>query len=206
MREAGNFYWFTLPFAWVAQWRLPGEWMNALLHGEVLSDDLGDGDEISCARWHLDLQNGDGEEMRAAQLEMEARLRRMARRKFEISPAAASPGSNAVQQSDAVQQIAETVARNYARALSVAEIVAPTGLHPNYAMALFRSTCGLSVGDYVLQHRLFHARRLLLTTDLKILDVALDSGFGSLSRFYEAFTRANGCSPQKFRRQTPRQK
>jgi transcriptional regulator GlxA family with amidase domain len=43
-----------------------------------------------------------------------------------------------------------------------------------------------------LQHRLFHARRLLATTDRKLLDIAMEreSGFGSASRFYESFTRA----------------
>jgi AraC-like DNA-binding protein len=37
--------------------------------------------------------------------------------------------------------------------------------------------------EYTNQHRVSHARRLLVTTNEKILTIALESGFRSLSRF-----------------------
>jgi AraC-like DNA-binding protein len=53
---------------------------------------------------------------------------------------------------------------------------------------------------FITQHRITHAQRLLATTDDTILDVALDAGFQSLSRFNEAFKAACGCSPSEFRK------
>lgn len=47
----------------------------------------------------------------------------------------------------------------------------------------------MSILESLTEHRLFHARRLLATSSLKILDIAQESGFGSLSRFNQAFTR-----------------
>jgi transcriptional regulator GlxA family with amidase domain len=52
--------------------------------------------------------------------------------------------------------------------------------------------------------RLAEARRLLVTTDLPIAHVASASGFGSVSRFYAAFTSACGVPPARFRREHPR--
>ena len=44
-----------------------------------------------------------------------------------------------------------------------------------------------------------HAQRELVTSDAKVLAVALDAGFGSLSRFNAAFRAICGCSPRDYR-------
>ena len=44
-----------------------------------------------------------------------------------------------------------------------------------------------------------HAQRLLAISDQKVLAIALDSGFGSVSRFNAAFKEACGCSPHQYR-------
>ena len=74
------------------------------------------------------------------------------------------------------------------------------GLHPNYAMALFRGTFGATLVKYITQLRLSHAQRLLVTTGDLILNIALTSGLGSLSRFNEAFRQAFSCTPREYRR------
>jgi len=42
---------------------------------------------------------------------------------------------------------------------------------------------------------------LLVTTEDLVLNIALSAGFGSLSRFNEAFRRAFGCTPRDYRKQ-----
>jgi AraC-like DNA-binding protein len=68
-------------------------------------------------------------------------------------------------------------------------------------MSLFRKTFGMTLIDCVTQHRLSHAQRLLAVTDEKSVDVAIASGFNSLSRFNEAFKKSCGCSPRQYRDQ-----
>ncbi|WP_424991296.1 helix-turn-helix domain-containing protein [Fluviibacterium sp. S390] len=44
----------------------------------------------------------------------------------------------------------------------------------------------------------------LVETEAKVSSVALDSGFASLSAFYEAFTKEHKQSPAEYRRQSQR--
>lgn len=139
----------------------------------------------------------------AVLLEMQARLVRLAR---EVSvprspeaktPRAATPLREGLNR---VQQMACFIAQHYTEKLSVQEIAKHVQLHPNYAMSVFQRTFGTTLVNYLTQHRVSHAQRLLVTTDESIVDVAFSSGFNSISRFNEAFRRACGCSPREYRR------
>ena len=196
-----RFYWFTVPIAWVLQWDLPAWFVRELLHGRLFAAVSDPDDEKRCASWHRDLDGGRVEGLRIAQLEMEARLRRLILGLWPMEPSHSKRGGTRVRGGEYhVQRMAAVIAERYTEKLSVAEIAAPTGLHPNYAMALFKKTCGLSLVDYIVQMRLFHARRLLTTSDAKIIEIAHSSGFGSESRFYEAFTASCRCTPSEYRR------
>lgn len=92
------------------------------------------------------------------------------------------------------------MAERFSEPLTIAEIAAAAGLHPNYAMPLFQRHCGITIRDYLLQHRLTRAQQLMLTSDAKVIDVAMASGFGSVSAFYAAFTRTLGEPPEHYRR------
>jgi len=49
--------------------------------------------------------------------------------------------------------------------------------------------------------RVSHAQRLLVTTDARVSDIALESGFGSPAAFYQAFgTYSHGEKPLDYRR------
>ena len=92
------------------------------------------------------------------------------------------------------------IAQNYTQPLTAQTLGQHVGLHPNYAMALFQRACGTTLIKYVTQHRLLHSQRLLVTIEDLILEIALSSGFGSLSRFNEAFRQAFSCTPRGYRR------
>ena len=132
---------------------------------------------------------------RAARLEVQARLLRFAKR-VSNRAALTYPTPNLSQ----ADKIACYIAQNYRQPLTSRSIAAASGLHPNYAMNLFRKAFGTTMTAFITQHRISHAQRLLVTTDDAILDVALSAGFQSLSRFNEAFKAACGCSPRDYRK------
>jgi transcriptional regulator GlxA family with amidase domain len=66
-------------------------------------------------------------------------------------------------------------------------------------MRLFRQVSGMTILEYLAQQRVGHAQRLLATTDLKIIDVAMESGFGSVCRFYKIFRKHCGATPRRYR-------
>jgi len=59
---------------------------------------------------------------------------------------------------------------------------------------------GLSYSRIVDESRFEFARRLLRETDLNLVDVALESGYGEAANFTRAFKRWAGVPPKSFRR------
>jgi len=196
----------TLPLAWFIQCRLPEPLVQALLQGEVILEALperADGDLQMFAHWETDLRERAQSLKKAVLLELEARLLRLAH-----SSVAQQPGRRPRQRAAAstaeltkVEKMACFIAQRYTQTLTSEDVGQHVGLHPNYAMGLFKRTIGTTIVDYVTQHRVSHAQRLLATTDIKIVDVALSSGFASTSRFNAAFRQECGCSPRDYRRQ-----
>ena len=99
----------------------------------------------------------------------------------------------------AVEAMARFAAENYRQPVGTAEIARAAHLHPNYAMTLFRRRTGLTLLGYLTLQRVAHAQRRLLTTDDAVHTIALESGFGSIGRFYDAFKKQTGSSPRRFR-------
>jgi AraC-like DNA-binding protein len=196
----------TLPLAWFLQCKLPDTMVQALLQGEVIAEtqpERAGSDLELLSHWAQDLLRPGENLKKAVLLELEARLLRLAinapsseahnttRRRRALSRAGLSK----------VEQMACVIAQRYTQALTVEDIGRYVDLHPNYAMSLFKKTFGVTLVDYVTKHRVSHAQRLLATTDAKIVDVALSSGFGSTSRFNAAFLEECGCSPRQYRQQ-----
>ena len=64
----------------------------------------------------------------------------------------------------------------------------------------FNRNCGMNFSQYVRKIRIGHACALLQETDLKIVDVAADSGFRNLSLFNRQFRSEMGKTPQQYRK------
>lgn len=62
----------------------------------------------------------------------------------------------------------------------------------------FRASRGCSIGDYVADSRVEHAKHMLIT-DQSIKSIAYSLGFSSPSSFCFAFRRATGQTPREFR-------
>jgi AraC-like DNA-binding protein len=205
--DTTDYFVVTLPLAWFLQCKLPAQLVKSLLHGEVIAestDARGTADIQLLGRWEQDFREA-GEDLRnAALLELQARLLRLA---LATPPTEASRharrGHRAISETglSKVEQMAGYIAEHYTQPLTVDEIGASVDLHPNYAMSLFKKTFGVTLVNYVTQHRVSHAQRLLATTDAKVLEIALASGFISTSRFNAAFAAECGCSPREYRRE-----
>jgi len=198
----------TVPFSWFLQFRLPEGFVQALLRGEVQQEPSADrnrADHILFSEWESDLRQPRKTTAEIVMTEIEARLMRLAASQPQSSQAAASKSTARRQKAlqggglNKVEQMACLIAQRYTEPLTVEQIGQKVGLHPNYAMSLFKRTFGTTLIDYLTHHRISHAQRLLATTEKKIVEVAFSSGFNSISRFNEAFRRACGCTPREYR-------
>ncbi len=67
-------------------------------------------------------------------------------------------------------------------------------------MSVFKKSTGMTLNEYVSLLRLSYAQSLLLRDEANVLQIAMDSGFGSLSAFNASFRKLAGMSPSDFRR------
>lgn len=192
--------WITVPLAWVLSWKLPEVFTRRLLSGELaLEPDpaRAAADLALQERWVAELKTSDAELRQIALLEVEARIRRLARSLSALGKGPRTRSGSA--EAAPAEKLAAYIGLHYQEDLAVEDIAAAVGLHPNYAMTLFKRSCGMSIWEYLTRMRVSHAQRVLLTSDNKVLDVALDAGFGSASRFYDTFTKVVGCTPKAYR-------
>jgi AraC-like DNA-binding protein len=101
-----------------------------------------------------------------------------------------------------IQHLLAKISETYRQEIGVDALAQAVGLNPQYMMRLFYKTMGMTVHQFILQSRINEAKRLLIASDLKIIDVAHDCGFNSLSAFYTAFGKLTEMTPLDFRRKT----
>jgi AraC-like DNA-binding protein len=189
--------WITLPLGWFLQWQLPNGLSDRLLRGEIIASAPDPADRPVLERWLADAASGDPARARVLQLEMEARFHRLALGTPARPRSAAGEGGTGQ-----IARVTHFIARHYRDPLSVQAIADDVKLHPKYLMRVFKKQCGVSVWEYLTRLRVSHAQRLLITTDMKVLDVAMESGFSSVAPFYTAFaTHTRGLRPLDYRRQ-----
>lgn len=71
--------------------------------------------------------------------------------------------------------------------------------HPNYFIRFFKAYTGLSPIHYINSVRLRRVKELLLYSDRKIKEIALDTGFRDISYMSRMFRRLSGFTPSQFR-------
>lgn len=83
--------------------------------------------------------------------------------------------------------------------LCLDDAAALAGFSKYHFTRLFKNHTGVSFYKYLNQKRIEHAEKLLVDPDLSITEVALQSGFSSLSSFIRMFKLINDCTPTEFR-------
>ena len=213
-RRYGSETWAVIiPISVFFNWGLPREtFLHPLLRGKIFYEADPESAALDAAairRWFDDI-NAAADPAAAAALrlamlcEVQGRLLRLALGNNTVRMA----GPSAENPAGVVNRMLRHIAENYQdSALDVAAIARHARLHPSYASELFRRTCGVSLMRYVTRQRITHAQCLLSGGGAKILDIALNSGFGSESRFYQVFRAAIGVTPREYakaRGNTPR--
>lgn len=98
-------------------------------------------------------------------------------------------------------KIFEFVENNYKGDASLLALASHTGYHYVYLSRCFKESVGISFVDYVGRYRVNEAKRLLTETDLSVLSIAYECGFGSLRSFNRAFKSETELTPTEYRRQ-----
>lgn len=97
---------------------------------------------------------------------------------------------------DAINYIEENITED----LTVGRIAGEVNTSAFYFQRGFSMLCGYTVGEYVRMRRLSIAGEELLSSDVKVIDIAMKYGYDSPDSFTRAFTRFHGSTPTDVRR------
>ena len=84
--------------------------------------------------------------------------------------------------------------------LSLKNLAFQLGFSPSYLSVLIKKELGLPIQDYLIQERMKKAKLLLLTTDLKIYEIAEQVGFEDMNYFSQRFKQVVGLTPRQFKK------
>jgi AraC-like DNA-binding protein len=199
-----------LPFADLLSLVISGDFKNDLMSGAILTTaQIDPADTVMLTRWARDWVGASEQLADIMREEVRLRLRRLAvdhiRLDMTDSNGDAEPRRSPRHATERrvasrVQMMTAFINAEFSKPINVGDVARVGGLHPTNATAMFQKVLGQSIAQYLRQRRISHALWLLANTDMAIIEVAFESGHGSLSRFYDAFHRRVGCTPKDYRR------
>jgi AraC-like DNA-binding protein len=88
--------------------------------------------------------------------------------------------------------------------LALGDVARAANMSTFYFCKTFKKATGLTFTDYLSRSRIEKARQLLVNPNVRISEVAFESGFQSLTHFNRTFHRVLGESPSEFRAALPK--
>jgi AraC-like DNA-binding protein/quercetin dioxygenase-like cupin family protein len=194
-----------LPLIHFFRLRLPPDIQQRLMRGATLvSEEPDGGDAASFARWSDYMRSRDERRVNHAIDELLLRIERIRFDAYRLLEGDSLPPAPAeapdLQSFQNIGRICAFVAENFRHQIDSADIAVSADIHPKYAMSVFKKSTGMTLNDYVSLLRLSYAQALLMQDGANVLQVAMESGFGSLSAFNKTFRKIAGMSPSDFRR------
>ena len=84
--------------------------------------------------------------------------------------------------------------------MGIQEIADTFYLSKAYLCRIFKRTVGIPFSDYLNKTKLYHATRLLVTTNKSISEIATVCGFHSSAYFCNVFKKEYGVTPVMYKR------
>jgi AraC-like DNA-binding protein len=194
-----------LPLVHFFRLHLPLDVRHRLMTGATLVTSATDrSDDHNFERWNRYARSGDQLKAQHAVNELLLRLERVRFEPYRLVPDVRTGEDVAApfdqQSSRNVGRMCDFIAENFLYDIDCVDVAAAADIHPKYAMGVFKRSTGMTLNEYVNLLRLSYAQALLMDDDAKVLRVAMDSGFGSLSAFNKSFRKLAGMSPSDFRK------
>ena len=94
----------------------------------------------------------------------------------------------------------EYMKAHYGETVRLCNIAGAVSLSPNYFHTIFSEVCGQTPREYLEAYRVSIAKRLLLTTQLSLSEIAEQCGFHNQQYLTTVFRSHVDCSPVQFKR------
>lgn len=91
------------------------------------------------------------------------------------------------------------IINNYNKNISLKDVADEVFLSQNYLSELFKREMGEGFYDFLSKYRITKAKEILLTTNLKVYEIAQMVGYNDSITFGRAFKKITGITPNSFR-------
>jgi len=96
-------------------------------------------------------------------------------------------------------KIMDWVRLNHTENLSVVKVAAEFNYHPGYLSSMLKKHTGMSLLDFINRTKIDAAKKLLLSSNEPIKQIAAKLGFADDKYFMKVFKRLEGTTPSKYR-------
>lgn len=110
------------------------------------------------------------------------------------------PESSKRRHTQALPAILQYIFEHYKEKLSLSSIGHALGYSPKYVSLCLSNIRGLNLFQLINSFRAEHAKFLLLSTDMKIIDIAYECGYDNEKSFYRAFSQVTGMTPGQYKK------
>src|SRR5258706_6644577 len=94
----------------------------------------------------------------------------------------------------------EILRQNLDGRIRLSDIARECGLSVSHFARSFKTSFGASTHQWLMQHRIDHAKQLMSQTSMSLIDVAIQAGFNDQAAFTRTFHQLVGVSPGRWRR------
>jgi AraC-like DNA-binding protein len=98
-----------------------------------------------------------------------------------------------------ISRAKEFISQHYSEDISSGRVASEVHLSKFYFCKLFKSGTGLTITAYLSRLRVERVKELLLNPNLRVSEIAFQTGFQSLTHFNRVFLNLTGQSPTRFR-------
>ncbi|WP_411347250.1 response regulator [Paenibacillus sp. WLX2291] len=109
---------------------------------------------------------------------------------------------NLLHMSNEIARALQYIKQNYAQNISLQQVADHVSLSFGYLSNLFKKELQITFVDYLNRYRIERAKELLIGTNLKSYDIAVQVGFSpEYTYFSKVFKKVTGLNPNEYRRQ-----
>jgi len=98
------------------------------------------------------------------------------------------------------RRASEILHENMHGRIRLSDVARECGLSTSHFAPSFKTSFGISTHQWLLQHRIEHAKGLMVQTTMSLLEIAVQSGFNDQPAFTRTFEQFVGVSPGRWRR------
>lgn len=99
-----------------------------------------------------------------------------------------------------VEQLLDYIHHNYSKDLSLDSLSEMVFLSPAYTSTIFRQVTNQTITNYINDYRMKKAKKLLVETNMKLVDIYPLVGYSSLTYFCVLFKNMFGETPSQYRK------